>query len=111
MINIVLKDKQAVREIGGYISLLKKNNVKIQQVILFGSFAKNKEHEDSDIDLAIISNDFNKDQIHEMMFLKKLSVRVSDRIEPIPLTKEDMKLRYHSLIGEIKKYGKIIYEN
>ncbi len=111
MINKVFEDTQVIKEIGGYISLLKKNNIHIQQVILFGSYAKNKQHEESDIDLAIISNHFSRDHIREMMTLKKLSITISDRIEPIPLTQEDMKLRYHTLIGEIKKYGKVIYQS
>jgi len=40
-----------------------------------------------------------------------LTIDVSDRIEAIPLTNDNLKLEYHSLIGEIKKYGKVIYSN
>lgn len=32
---------------------------KIETIILFGSYAKGTENEDSDIDIAIISSDFN----------------------------------------------------
>ena len=32
---------------------------KIQAIILFGSYAKGTENEDSDIDIAIISSDFS----------------------------------------------------
>lgn len=106
----VVQDTQVVKEIEKYIALLKKSKVNIQQVILFGSFAKNQPHADSDIDLAIIADNFSRDQIHEMMTLKKLSMTISDRIEPIPFTEADMKLQYDTLIGEIKKYGKIVYQ-
>ena len=43
------------------------------------------------------------------MNLARLTIDVSDRIEAIPLTNENLKLKYHSLIGEINKYGKTVY--
>jgi len=43
------------------------------------------------------------------MTLSKLTIGVADRIEPIALTPEDLNKKYHPLIGEIKKYGKVIY--
>lgn len=102
--------KMGIRqEIEKYIQTLIKNKIKLQKIILFGSFAKNKYHSYSDIDLAVISDQFGKDSVEEMMMLSKLTLDVSDRIEAIPLTQKDMDLKYHTLIGEIKKYGKIIY--
>lgn len=97
------------QEVQRYIQILIKNKITPQKVILFGSFAKNRYRKYSDIDLAVISNQFGHDPIEDMMRLSKLTLTVSDRIEAIPLTEEDMKLRYHTLIGEIKKYGKIVY--
>lgn len=42
--------------IGSYLSALK-GKIKVQEAILFGSYATGKEHEFSDIDLFIISED------------------------------------------------------
>lgn len=97
------------REIEDYIKVLKKNKIKLQKVILFGSFAKNKAFKYSDIDLAIVSDQFEKDTIDWMMTLMKLTNDIADRIEPIALTQKDLNKKYHPLIGEIKKYGKVIY--
>ena len=41
--------------------------IKLEKVILFGSYAKKKAHRDSDIDLIIISPDFKK-----MKFMERL---------------------------------------
>ena len=98
-----------LEEIEAYLKVLKKNKIKLQKVILFGSFAKNKQKSYSDIDLAVVSEDFEKDVIEAMMTLSKLTIGVADRIEPIALTPKEMKKKYHPLIGEIKKYGKVIY--
>jgi len=104
-----LKKLGLLEEIEAYLKVLKKNKIKLQKVILFGSFAKNKQKSYSDIDLAVVSEDFKKDVIEAMMTLSKLTIGVADRIEPIALTPEDLNKKYHPLIGEIKKYGKVIY--
>lgn len=111
MINTVdLKKQGILEEIEKYIKVLIKNKINPNKIILYGSFAKGKTHKYSDIDIAVISDQFGKDEIEEMMKLAKLTLDVSDRIEAIPLTNNNLKLKYHSLIGEINKYGKIIYQ-
>lgn len=109
--NIKFKNKKIAKEIKAFIGILEHNHIDIKKLILFGSFAKNSSHNNSDIDLAVVSSQFGKNTTAEMMFLSKLSWKVSDRIEAIPLSEEYLKLQYHPFIGEIKKYGKIIYEN
>jgi predicted nucleotidyltransferase len=106
---IILKKQGILNEIENYIEVLIKNNINPSKIILYGSYAKGKAHSYSDIDIAVISDQFGKDEIEELMELARLTIDVSDRIEAIPLTNDNLKLKYHSLIGEIKKYGKIIY--
>ena len=106
---IILKKQGILNEIENYIEVLIKNNINPSKIILYGSYAKGKTHLYSDIDIAVISDQFGKDEIEELMELARLTIDVSDRIEAIPLTNDNLKLKYHSLIGEIKKYGKIIY--
>lgn len=111
MINkIILKKQGILDEIEAYIKVLIKNEINPKKIILYGSFAKGKTHPYSDIDIAVVSDQFGKDEIEEMMKLARLTINISDRIEAIPLTNNNLKLKYHSLIGEIKKYGKVIYQ-
>jgi len=112
MINKTILKKQGIlNEIENYIRVLIKNKINPEKIILYGSFAKGKTHQYSDIDIAVISDQFGKDEIEELMKLARLTIDVSDRIEAIPLTNDNLKLKYHSLIGEIKKYGKVIYSS
>ena len=109
MNNFIYTNTNLKEEIKKFVDLLQKEEIEISQVILFGSFAKGKQKEYSDIDLAVVSPDFGNDTHKEMLYLDSLSAKVSDRIEAIPVAEKDMKMKYHSLIGEIKKYGKVVF--
>lgn len=111
MTNITFKNKSVKDEIDRFVNLLQKEHIKISKVFLFGSFAKGKQKVYSDIDIAVVSPNFGKNTHKEMMFLVNLSSQVSNRIEAIPVAEKDMLMKYHPLIGEIKKYGKIIYSS
>jgi predicted nucleotidyltransferase len=55
----VSNQQEAIILVTKFVDLLsKESKVSIQKAILFGSFAKNEQHEYSDIDLALWSNDF-----------------------------------------------------
>ena len=61
---------------------------KIEAIILFGSYAKGTESEDSDIDIAIVSADF--DDIYDCMaILMGMTWDIDARIEPHPIKKKD----------------------
>ena len=54
---MVTISKELLNIINNYVLELSKE-ININKVILFGSYAKGTNHEDSDIDLAIFSDDF-----------------------------------------------------
>lgn len=57
-------------------------NYKIEAIILFGSYAKGTNNENSDIDIAIITDDFENDIFDEELKLMKLRRNIDTRIEP-----------------------------
>ena len=60
-----------------------KANFDYSRMILFGSYAKGNQNEDSDIDIAIILKDFTN--VVDMQFqLMKLRRNIDSRIEPHP---------------------------
>ena len=61
---------------------------KIEAIILFGSYAKGTENEDSDIDIAVISDDFD-DIYDSMAHLMGMTWEIDARIEPHPIKKKD----------------------
>ncbi len=82
------------------------NSVKI---ILFGSYAKGNFNKDSDIDIAVILNDFH-DIIEVQVKLMKLRRKIDSRIEPHPFREKDFVLS-NPVVNEIMKYGKEIQIN
>ena len=56
--------------------------IRVERVILFGSFAKGNPRKDSDIDLLVISNDFQKFNLRERLeILGIAAVRIMKPIE------------------------------
>lgn len=80
-------DSKVMESIKKYIEKISKY-YKIETIILFGSYAKGTQNEDSDIDIAIISSDF-KDIFDDMADLIGYTWKIDTRIEPHPISKED----------------------
>ena len=59
----------------------------IAMIILYGSYAKGNEREDSDIDVAIIVNSIDQDFFSYAPLLWKLRRDIDDRIEPVLIEK------------------------
>ncbi|WP_218252233.1 nucleotidyltransferase domain-containing protein [Candidatus Magnetobacterium casense] len=54
-----------MEKIKRYINELEKNSISVQEVILFGSYAKGNPVETSDIDIAVISAAFSGDRFDD----------------------------------------------
>jgi len=91
--------------INEFIVLVKKDNIEIYKVILFGSYAKGNYDQHSDIDLAIVSPSFKKgESIENMSNLLSKATELRADIQTFPFTMEE----YNSPIGvmeEIIKTG------
>jgi predicted nucleotidyltransferase len=97
--------KSLINSIHLFLDLVAENGIPVSRAILFGSYAKGKESSDSDVDIAVISSRFGKDNLKEMMFLRKLALKIDSHIEPIPFSPEDLNDPYSTLMGEIRRYG------
>ena len=90
-----------------YIEELEKNGIKISEAVIFGSHAKGVVHDDSDIDIALISDAFTGDRFEDRRRIVPLRRRIDSRIEPIPFRPEDFN-DGGMLVEEIKSTGKRI---
>lgn len=90
-----------------YVQELKRNNIPIQEAIIFGSYAKGHPEEESDIDIALISSAFTGDRFEDRRRIVPLRRKIDSRIEPIPFRPEDF-CKDGILVDEIKKTGKAI---
>ena len=80
-------NKDILNSINKFIEEIKKH-YNITAIILFGSYAKGTENENSDIDIAVISDDF-EDIYDSMANLMGMTWDIDARIEPHPIKKKD----------------------
>ena len=66
-------------------------NYKVEAIILFGSYAKGTEHEDSDIDIAIVIDKFKDNIIDEEVEFMNIRKGIDYRIEPHIIRIDDYK--------------------
>jgi len=90
-----------------YIDEISKH-YKIDYVVLFGSYAKGTNHENSDIDIAIISNDIT-DVFDDMAKLMSLTWGINTKIEPHPIKTENFKENESPFIDDIIQTGIELY--
>jgi len=83
-------DKILVYEkIREYVKALEKHNVPVWRLYLYGSYAKNTSHPESDIDLAVFWDLDDIDGMDEDVQLRMLSLDVDLRIEPHSFARTD----------------------
>jgi predicted nucleotidyltransferase len=93
--------REAIKIVRAY-KLLLNDYFQLENVYLFGSYAKNSNREDSDIDVAIVVNHIEGDYFSVNPLLWKLRRQIDDRIEPILIEKDFDDANF---LADIKKFG------
>jgi uncharacterized protein len=83
---------------------LKTNNITIQQLYLFGSYCNGTARDDSDIDLAIVSESFSGIRIDDRSMILPIRRKVDLRIDPFPFHPSDFN-EFDPLAIEIIRNG------
>lgn len=93
--------------IRGFVSRLT-NEIPVEEIILFGSYAQGNEKEHSDIDLAVISDWFQgKAHIENMQYLSRLAANYNSLIEALPFTVEEYRnLDKRTFLASVVKNGR-----
>lgn len=102
----ILKDEPN-KLIKKYYQILTDQGIKIDKIIVFGSYAKGTEKPWSDLDLCVVSRNFGENDFDETVYLKKATTEVDSMIEPHPYHPKDLNDKWDPLAVEIKKYGKV----
>lgn len=93
-----------IEKIKLFVKELENDNLNISQVFLFGSYAKNKESMWSDIDLAVVSDDFTGNRMIDYDRFVKAILKVDRSFEPIPYKTENFTAD-NPFVKEILKTG------
>ncbi len=87
-----------------YLRTLEQHGVHVDNAILFGSHAKGTAREESDIDVALISEAFSGDRFDDRRRIVPYRRAIDSRIEPMPFRPERF-AEGGNLVDEIKKDG------
>lgn len=77
------------------------------KIILFGSYAASRFHEQSDIDVAVVMDDLDSEFLNISIRLNRLTSKVNNRIEPILLSSKNDPSGF---LQTIMKQGILLYE-
>lgn len=95
---------EAVAKLVQYKELLSRH-LSFDKMILFGSYARGTQREDSDVDVAIVVEESTGDYFATRPLLWRLRREIDDRIEPVLL---ESKHDRSSFLQEVLKTGIII---
>ena len=80
-------DKKINDIIKRYREFLEKSGIRVKKIILYGSYASGKAKEWSDIDLVVISNDFEKMDLWErLVILGRITTKIMEPLEVLGYT-------------------------
>lgn len=96
---------EAKKIVKKYAEKLKAEKYHFSAIYLFGSFAKGVPRKWSDIDVAVVSKEMDKNGDEASSKLWKLRMGVDTRIEPHGFSPEDFKDYWNPMAHEIKKTG------
>lgn len=101
-------DKEKVRQLVEEYAKLVISKMKVNKIILYGSYARGDYRDNSDIDVAVVISKKNvsKDIIKQMGQLVRLTRNISFDIEPILLIEEEDKSGF---LENISQYGEVVY--
>ncbi len=98
-------DKSIDRAVTKYIGLIKERFSEIESAYLFGSYAKGKSTDDSDIDLALVFKNLDDSKRFDVQVqLMLLAAKIDSRIEPHPISHDDF-YSQNPFAVEIKRTG------
>ena len=87
-----------------YVAELERNNIHLKAVVLFGSYATGRYEEFSDIDVALVSDDFQGVRFSDKERIRKSTLATDYRLSPLPFRSEDFK-EENLFVKEILKTG------
>ena len=103
-------DKAVIKSVQEYLKYVNQQGIPVSYGVLFGSYAKNKAHEWSDIDVLVVSPHFDENRTaddYENLWM--FAARTNKHIEPIPVGEKQYKEDNSSLIISIaRREGQII---
>ncbi|MCP5104782.1 MAG: nucleotidyltransferase domain-containing protein [bacterium] len=99
-------DQEVIETVKRYAEVVR-NEMPVEMVILYGSYARGSERVSSDIDVAVVVDNIENDYLEQSARLFHLIRGIDTRIEPVLLSRDEDRSGF---LSSILKYGEIIYQ-
>jgi predicted nucleotidyltransferase len=90
--------------INKFVEIANADKINISKIILFGSYAKGTSNEWSDIDIAVVSEDFEGIRLYDNKKIRNAKLKSSIDLEIHPYRPIDFTLE-NPFVQEIMSYG------
>ena len=107
----MFKRNSSIKQIVKAVTVFLSQHIRLEKLILFGSYVYGKPRKDSDFDIAVISEDFEKMNVLDKIALFSNTAKSIDcRIELLGFSKKEYsKTEATSFLAFIKKKGKVVF--
>ncbi len=88
-----------------------REHIRLDRIVLFGSYARGEATDESDLDLIVVSPDFGKNAFKDSSLLYRYMPRHIFGVDALPRTPEDLAaVEPGTFLAYALEEGKIIYE-
>jgi len=102
---VVNKRDKTIREVKTLLKDIGKAGILISKAYLFGSYAQGKARLWSDIDVALVSDDFSGVRFKDVITIISILKKYNNFIEFHPFRKSDFNARKNLFVKEIQTTG------
>ena len=97
-------EQSVLKSVQNYLAAVAANGIAVERAVVFGSQASGYAHASSDIDLLVVSSQFDEMKDRSgINLLWRLAARIDSRIEPIPCGSRQWREDDSSAIIEIAR--------
>lgn len=90
-----------------YVRYLRTQGLTVHKVYLYGSYAADRAHEESDVDVAVISSDFRNDmEALQYLWAHLREEDIRRRLEPVGFTPRTFNPKTNPLASAVYHEGK-----
>jgi len=101
-----MAQKEIITLIRDFVRRLSQEGIPVEKAFLYGSYARGEENEESDIDIMLVSELFDKNDDQTIGKTWRISRSIDVRLEPYTVGKERfLNDQYSPLLQLVKKEG------
>ncbi|MEO5600477.1 MAG: nucleotidyltransferase domain-containing protein [Cyclobacteriaceae bacterium] len=103
----MLTQRAAIKHLQNIATEIKRSGIHLKKVILFGSYSRNRQHQWSDIDVALVADEFKSIGPEDVQLFSKILIKYPELdIQPRTYNTKDFTPGKDPFVEEILRTGK-----